>query len=213
LLSQLHIPASNSPVLQAKEGLDSAAALPVALWAKILQHVPQQHRLTQCALVCAACAAGAAQATVHLVHTVQQPDAAQALQSWLALHAGEILTIKMTGKVSYSKPKLQLQLPLSKLTQLQHLQLKGFKLQLLGDEGTQSSSPGAGSGDSSAEGSSSYAATGSLCSLQYLELEDIELANVSSLLQVTNAPQLHSLLMTGIAWTQQGAAAAMPGLL
>jgi hypothetical protein len=41
-----------STLLQVHESAGTpAAVLPVALWAEILQHVPQQQRLSQCALI------------------------------------------------------------------------------------------------------------------------------------------------------------------
>jgi hypothetical protein len=231
-LSQLHCTFPASPVLQlqAKEGLDSAAALPVALWAKVLQIVPQQQRPSQCPLVCRIYAVAAAQATVHLVLELKNPDedAVQALQRWLALHEGQLRTINIRAQRPDPQAMPQLQLPLDKLAQLQILQLKGFKLQLLGDKGSHCSSPVAENRESSTDGgSSSHAAT--LSSLQHLELKEIELATISSLLQITNAPQLRSLIMTDIALTQpsfrsgrwnegsvaamQEVADAMPGLL
>jgi hypothetical protein len=44
----------------AVEDAGCAAALTAGLWVKIMQHVPQQQRLSQCAMVCKAWASGAA---------------------------------------------------------------------------------------------------------------------------------------------------------
>jgi hypothetical protein len=53
-------------ILLQDPGGSNLAALPTTLLAEVLQHVPQQQRLTQCALVCTAWAPAAAQATVHV---------------------------------------------------------------------------------------------------------------------------------------------------
>jgi hypothetical protein len=113
------------------------------LLAEVLQHVPQQQRLSQCALVNTSWAPAAAQATVHVAGMVK-PAAVEGLQSWLSAHAGQVLSIKLRGSRHQA-----LQLPLDKLTQLQHLQLNGFRLQLPGEERRPACSPAADSSDSS----------------------------------------------------------------
>jgi hypothetical protein len=175
----------------------AAAALPVALWAEILQHVPQQQRLSQCAVVCSAWALAAAQATVHVVCEELQPDAVPALQAWIAMHAAQLLSLKL-AVADYDKHTLQL--PLNKLTKLQSLQLKGIILQLPGKGAIPGTSPGPGSSNSSSGGScSGHAAAGPvLSSLQLLELDQVELADISSLMQLTKAPQLSSLKFKGL---------------
>jgi hypothetical protein len=191
-------------VLQTIGSMDRAAALPVSLLAEILQLVPQQQRLTQAALVCRAWAPAAAQATVHVQHNLQPDlDAVAALESWLAVHAGQLLSLKLTwprGQTDH--PHSKLQLPLDKLAKLQHLQLEGFNLQLPGEGAIPGSSPGAGSEDSSSgdssSGGSSHAAQPTLSSLQHLELSRCRLASVSSLLQITRAPQLTNLKLEAI---------------
>jgi Leucine-rich repeat (LRR) protein len=90
-----------------------------------------------------------------------------------------------------------LQLPLDKLSQLQQLQLEGLKLQLPGEGDSHDSSPGVDTSLDSVGGSSN-AATAALSSLQHLELDEIQFASISSLLQITRAPQLRSLLMNDI---------------
>jgi hypothetical protein len=170
----------------------AAAAFPASLWAQILQHVPQQQRLTQAALVCRAWAPAASQATVHVDQNIDS-QAAQAMQSWLAVHADQLLSLKLTALYE----RQYMQLPMSKLTRLQSLQLQGCSVQLPLEGGTPSTNPCAGSGDSSRWCSSSHTGPG-LPSLQHMELTDVELADISSLLQLTRAPQLTSLILDGI---------------
>jgi hypothetical protein len=117
------------PLLQVPvESLRNSGALPAALWVEVLQHAHQQQQLGQLALVCKAWALAATQATVHVQRELP-PGSMPALQSWLDAHAGQLLSLKVS--LSCAEQHMQvLQLPLSKLTKLQHLQLKGFKLQL-----------------------------------------------------------------------------------
>jgi hypothetical protein len=185
-----------STLLQAALSSDSVAALPLALWSEVLQHVPQQQRLSQCALVCRTWASAATAVTVHIqreLHPDAAPAAVPALQSWLALYAGQLLGLQLS--VSCLRMDM-LQLPLDELTTLQHLQLQSFKLRLPGDRGKPCSSSGAASRDCSSQ--QGTAALLTLSSLQHLELKSVELVNVSSLLQLTNAPQLRILKLVDI---------------
>lgn len=104
-----------------------SATKPVALVAKILQHVPQKKRLCQCALVCTAWATPAAQATVH-VNRKLRSSSVPSLQRWLEVHAGQVLSVRLRAKRAVSRHKLKL--PVHKLTKLQQLHLEGFRLQL-----------------------------------------------------------------------------------
>jgi hypothetical protein len=78
LIDHLYL-AHMSIALQAPRGA-ACAAMSTTLLAEVLQHVPQQQRLTQCALVSSAWATAAAQATVHLEFLVRA-KAAPSLQS------------------------------------------------------------------------------------------------------------------------------------
>jgi Leucine-rich repeat (LRR) protein len=130
------------------------------------------------------------------------------LQGWLALHAGQLQTLDL-----HVTDYVQLELPLDKLTQLQHLKLQGCRLLLPGYKDWPCSYPGAGSNvsskdssqdssrsssrDSSSEGFS-HAAQPILSSLRRLELHAVQLSSVSSLLQLTRAPQLTRLSLSDI---------------
>lgn len=182
---------------------DVAGALPAALWAEILQHVPQQHRLTQCALVCKGWSGAAALATVHVKQEFKAGAGAGAVpalaafQTWLSQHAGQLLSLQLSmdeESEDYDIP-YRLQLPLSRLTRLHRLELQNFKVQLPGEDGSSGSGLGAVSGDSNVP-NSRQAAPSSLPSLQHLELFQVQLVSVDSLLQLTRAPQLKSLIAT-----------------
>jgi hypothetical protein len=89
---------------------------------------------------------------VHVDCDLQKEDV-PAFQSWLDVHAGQLRSVQLTAEPFISNPKYTQQLPLDKLSQLQHLQLKGFRLRLPG-EGSWSCSPNAGGSHSSTDGSS-----------------------------------------------------------
>jgi hypothetical protein len=93
------------------------------LAAQILQHVPQQQRLSHCALACKAWATAAAAATVYVEYS---PTAATlpAFESWLQQHAGQILTLKVDCADRYNYEH-ELLLPVNTMGQLQQLHLKG----------------------------------------------------------------------------------------
>lgn len=111
------------------------------------------------------------------------------------------------------------------LAQDEHLQLNGFNLQLSGEEGSQGHSLSASSSDVSLE------AEPRVPSLRHLELCNVQLAGISSLLQLAAAPQLVTLKLVSGGFTghsnicgdgtfcfaskpaAQQVAAAMPGLL
>jgi hypothetical protein len=186
-------------VLGSSDSATELSDLPVRLVAGILQHVPQQQRLGQCAMVCSAWALAAARATVHVVCEELQPDAVPALQSWLSKHAAQLLGLELYMNWRH---QCVLQLPVDRLTKLQSLRLQSFKLQLPGGEGSPRTHPAAGSSDISSRGSAHAAVGQELSSLLHLELVDVQLPNISSLLQVTNAPQLTSLRLDGIDLTE-----------
>jgi Leucine-rich repeat (LRR) protein len=131
-----------------------------------------------------------AQATVHVESDVAAADFAL-LGSWLTVHAGQLLSLKLP---TYWYESKVLRLPLDKLTQLQFLQLHGIKLLLPSQGGELPSSYDAGSMDTSS-GGSSWAAWPALSSLQQLELKNVKLACISSLLRLTKAPQFTSLVL------------------
>jgi hypothetical protein len=131
---------------------------------------------------------------MHVQHVLHVDDV-PAFQHWMTLHASHLRSLKLA--VRYDAQQI-LQLPLGELEQLQSLQLQGFKLQLFGeDESWWESS----SDDISFEDDND-AARPALPHLQYLELSDVELLNVSSLLQVPDAPQLRNLILNKIGFAK-----------
>jgi hypothetical protein len=159
-------------LLQEAPHTTTLSDLSAELAAEVLRHVPQQQRLTQCALVCRTWASAAAVATLH-VKCKLTPATAPALQAWLQQHAGQLLTLQLSGR-----GRISLRLPLHKLKRLKILKLQYFKLQLPGEEVT-------------------------LSSLQRLQLWAVELARFNSLLQLTAAPQLTSLDIGSCSFTEQ----------
>jgi hypothetical protein len=160
-----------------------AAALPEALIAEILQHVPQQQRLQQCALVCKAWASAAALATVHVERHLKEGQTFRGFHSWLDKYAGQLVSLQLT--YSHWRKHLVLQLPLfARFTKLQWLELEGFKLLL----------PGEGDSISIIRRGRDYVPPLLLPSLQHLQLTRVHLVSSSSLLQLAaEAPGLTSL--------------------
>jgi hypothetical protein len=160
----------------------SASALPEALTAQILQHVPQQQRLQQCALVCKAWASAAAVATIHVQQQLKPGQATLAFESWLQKYAGQLESLELSCSGWNTQPQLRL----CKLAKLQRLQLQGFEVLLPRPE----------------EGSSAGAGTNSpaplLPSLQHLELSSVQLVSSSSLLQLAAVAGLTSLRSRGM---------------
>lgn len=222
----------------------SAPDLPVLVAAAILAQVPQQQRLTQCALVCTMWAAAAALATVHVKQNVKsgKAHAVAALAAWLQKHAGQLLSLQLSADRFCGQHMLQL--PLHKLTQLQLLKLVRVNLRLPGEDSSSISQ----AADTtllcclqhlrlSHEGEFAKILTlplRQLSQLQQLELvrlrvrvpydyedftdsqeeeeeetpllpcllqlklRDVELASTYSLMQLTDAPNLTSLVLEGV---------------
>ena len=116
--------------------------------ALILQHVPQQERLSSCALVCSNWAAAAALATTHVrtnrvsaerrmisaakpEHRVLAAEKLAALGSWLSKHAKQMVELNVapfslvTLHQHKEQPRPQLLLPAADLVQLTQLHLSG----------------------------------------------------------------------------------------
>ena len=207
-------------LLQVASSPSITAVLPEALTAQVLQHVPQQQRLQQCALVCKAWASAATLATTHVEQKYKPAQTIPAIESWLRQHAAQLESLQL----SYNGRQREPQLPWAKLAKLQRLQLGGFALSLPGEQDSSSSG-------SSGEDTHSPAPL-LLPSLQHLELVGVEFISVSSLLQLAaSAPGLTSLTLDHISFVQvqfdsgalnpfiidkagvQKVAAAMPSLL
>lgn len=110
----------------------SAADLPEAVLVSILQHVDLKHRLS-CSLVCKAWAAAVSCTTADIQHSLYHVSQCQHLQTWLR-QCGEqvqgiVLRVNYAGLVDYAglfgrfSDLPELELPCSKLTQLQRLSL------------------------------------------------------------------------------------------
>jgi hypothetical protein len=208
------------------------------LTARILQNVPQQQRLSDCALACKAWATAAAAATVHVEYS---PTGATlpAFHAWVNQHAGQIITLQVDCADRYDYAH-ELLLPLNSLEQLQQLHLKGLKLNHLADTPSVDDSSNSSSMDVDrvtkdstpheeaaaaaplppelqqlqldvplGEGSRSggdttlaaAAAAAALPRLQQLHLEDVELASIDSLLQLTQSQALVSVRLRFITFT------------
>lgn len=116
-----------------------APSLPTAVLAQVLQHVPQQQRLSVCTLVCTDWAAAAALATVNIdANRRFKGDKLPAFQSWLVHHAKQLVSIKYKHRKSLP----YLQLPSAELLQLTSLELENQML-LLGDAGSSDRHPAA----------------------------------------------------------------------
>lgn len=109
---------------------EQVAVLPVAVVANILQHVPQNQRLSSCALVCSSWATAAAAATTQLRRDTQLPLAKlSALGKWLEQHAKQMVSLDLS-LYSAQVTGVPLQLPYHDLVQLTRLHLIGDFLHL-----------------------------------------------------------------------------------
>lgn len=98
----------------------AAAQLPIAVLARILQRVPQQQRLSACALVCNAWAAAAAAATHSITTEVSRTDlnVVPSFEAWLQHHD----SLDVRGRWS------KLELPCAALVQLTSLSLESCEV-------------------------------------------------------------------------------------
>jgi hypothetical protein len=164
----------------------SFADLPAALTAQVLSHVPQAPRLTQCALVCRAWASAATLSTVD-VQLNLEANTVHAFNCWLQQHAGQLRTLRLGG--GFSNP---LRLPLGQFKQLQRLEVK-FVVKFVVVRGEQLGASSSGQ-QLDVSNADNGAAAVSLPSLQHLQLEFLVLESINSLLRLTAAPQLTSLV-------------------
>lgn len=104
---------------------NSISMLPMALLARILQHVPQEERLASCALVSKAWAAAAAAATVSIHVEGLNSSKTASLQSWVELHARQLQSLRLQRR--YWQSRSPLQLPCAELQQLSVLHLSGVQ--------------------------------------------------------------------------------------
>jgi hypothetical protein len=195
-------------LLQVAPSTSSFAALPEALTAQILQHVPQQQRLQQCALACKAWASAAVLATAHVEQTFQaEGQALPVFESWLQKHAGHIESLQLSYVGEWCE-KHELQLPWAKLAKLQRLQLQGFELTLPREGGISNNISGSTPSAAAGASSSSLAeevhmpAPLLLPSLQHLQLFKVQLVSASSLLQLAGMPGLTSMKIKQVSFAQ-----------
>jgi hypothetical protein len=180
-------------LLQVCHNPGSAAALPEALTAQILQHVPQQQRLQPCALVCKAWASAAALATAHVELKRTRGQTISAFNSWLQQHAGQLESLQLSYVQGVEDEQLGLQLPLGKLAKLQRLELEGFKILLPGE---------CDSSSSTEEDAPTSAAPLLPNSLQHLQLYSVQFISISSLLKLAGVPGLTSLKTKDISFAK-----------
>lgn len=146
--------------------------------------------------MCRAWASAAASATVQRTLTAT----ARAFQAWLLQHAGQLRTLQLSsGSDGAARPSLVL--PLVELQQLQRLELQRLSVQLQGKDGCE---VGQQLGSLSLNDSSQATEGLPLRSLQHLQLSHVELWDTSSLLQLTHAPQLTSLVTDCLGFPRLG---------
>ena len=179
---------------------DPACVLPKEVMQMILQHVPQQHRLTVAAIVCKAWATAAAHATVHVQQALSKPTA-KAFQRWLATNSAHLVSLQLTFQDPAADIKpLLLQLPCNSLANLQRLYLSKISLQVLMGHSTSSA------GRDSVQHSSSITcrcmqAGPLLPSLREVTLSSCHLASPEALVQlVSHAPGLTQLVVYWPTW-------------
>lgn len=102
--------------------------LPIAVVEGILQRVPLQQRLGDCALTCQEWADAAARATVHIQHLSVKPGDLPALQVWLSQHAQHLTSLELLPANQARGGHVLL--PGDKLPQLEGLSLQNLHLQL-----------------------------------------------------------------------------------
>ena len=203
--------------------------LPDAAVACILHHVPLQHRLSCCALVCRAWAAAAVAVPAVIDVDFTSSERSGQVQHWLAKHGGAVAGLTgagtQGGDVHLSHP---LQLPVQKFTQLRSLTLSYLKVELPlqgvstdSSAGTLSGSAltGASSSTASSLGSAATAATSpiALPQLQELKLLKCQLSAqlLSQLLSATAVSKLHwwelnPLSESAAAWSWEASSAQGP---
>lgn len=175
--------------------------LPAALTAQVLRHVPEQPRLTQCALVCRAWASAAAVGTVHVERELTA-STKSTFQAWLDQHAGQLLSLQLSAVKMLrgpQPPQRSLRLPWNKFKQLQQLKISYLDLQLPGEAAAVSVDQLTLTASDSVDHA---AAELPLSRLQHLDLFEVQLASTSSLLQLTHAPQLTSLTLDCVEITE-----------
>lgn len=111
------------------------------LVAHLLQYVPMEQRLGQCALVCQLWAVAAAQATTSIECCITS-STRESLEAWLEQHATHLVSLKLTSCPIKDFDMPELQLPcLAKLSGLQHLSAFRCTLQFAGASQQQSDDP------------------------------------------------------------------------
>jgi len=93
--------------------------LPATVLTQILQHVPLQQRLRDCALVCQAWAAAAAMATTSISSSDLTAEQLPLLQAWIEQHGQGLVSLEL----GVSQRQAELQLPCPKQVQLTRLHL------------------------------------------------------------------------------------------
>lgn len=168
--------------------------LPIALTARILQHVDQRQRLASCAVVCRAWHVAAAQATVHVECAPGTHTDAAPLEAWLAQHGTgvETLDVQATDDV-----ELILRLPWGSLSALQDLSLSNISLPAIHSRG---SSPFNTSAPPAAGGGSLPSAHALLPHLKALCLDQCRLHSTDCFVQLSSSSKLTRLVVVGDTW-------------
>ena len=169
----------------------------------------QQQRLSQCALACKAWAAAAAAATVHVEYS---PTAATLteFEQWVNQHAGQLLTLEVLTSDRFAFDH-ELLLPLNSLGQLQVLHLKGLVLLNSDDDYLAENSSSSNSRVDPTPQAAAAAAP--LPRLQQLHLENVELASIGRLLQLTQSQALVSVRLQAITFAGREKPSSFGGLI
>lgn len=109
-------------------------SLPIALLAKVLQHIPLHQRLSSCALVSRELSAAAAVGTVHIaVANLPSGPRITALESWISKHGQQLQRLQLTMQSSNADDEEEevysgtlLRLPCAQLVRLTSMDLQGI---------------------------------------------------------------------------------------
>lgn len=193
--------------------------LPAELLAQILRHVPQQQRLSQCALVCrrwaAAATAVTTAATVSIVHKNLCETKLTALNLWIAQHGTQASSLDLRW-CCYPPPDGPLQLPCAGLPHLASLNLASLQVDLQLPDPQQQTSSVSGNAGSSSSSKSGRVAASVLPALRELQLSECSFTSSAALMQLPQLPCVTRLSLCKQAWqlsnTSEAALTLLPCL-
>lgn len=159
--------------------------LPLAVLTHILQHVPQQQRLTSAALAASSWAKAAAHATVKVQNRVRA-HTAPGFEAWLEKYAGQVESIDVRGL-----GVVRLELPWAQLSSVVSLNLASLELPAISTAATTPTGNPPAAGDNTVEGFKSNSISCSLLPrLKECRLLKCDLASTECLLQLASSRNL-----------------------